>query len=173
MNDCHSLTSETRRHFTTGWKGFSWCMNLLTVDCILYSAGTVCVGLSQSQESTGEGWLGPCPHGDTCSRRARISPRQSGSMVSPGPCSGHLVTLTLSGRNAPASLKPKGTADAVESPRNPRLQYLESLSRKLPACSRGWAASGMGTAGRGMGYLCAWGWMCWIMTGWMNFRLRW
>ena len=32
---------------------------------------------------------------------------------------------------------------------------------------------GMDTAGRAVGYLSAWGWMCSIMTGWMSFLLRW
>lgn len=60
-----------------------------------------------TQRGTEYRLLGPCPHG-AGHHRARVSPRSgSGSVRSPRPCSGYLVTMSLSGRKAPASLTPR------------------------------------------------------------------
>lgn len=73
----------------------------------------------------------------------------------PGPCLVILVTLPPQAGNMLASLTFGGTWE----------------SRAQPPCGRGRQLQG--GHGGGRGYLSAWGWMCWIMTGWMSFRLRW
>lgn len=89
------FTSETRMLLTTGWQGLSLGVNLSTLDSIFHSVGTLRWPQLRAvrQESSREGWL---------------------ARMSPGPCLGHSVTLTLLGQEGPGFSNAYGTGDSAK-----------------------------------------------------------
>lgn len=94
MSDCQYDLSELAGTSTTSWQGFSSCAEpAVTVEGILYSVGTVCVGLCS--QSWGRASWDPVPL-VTCAATAL------GSLVLPGALdpAQRLVTSTLSGSSS-------------------------------------------------------------------------
>lgn len=143
MSDCQ-FDLVTSRHFTTGWQGFSWCVNLPWQLKASYTQwGQSVLASACRAGGAGGGRLGPCPHGNTCGH----SPRQSGPTRSPRSGSGHLVTLNpLRQEMSKLLVTPKGTADSVGPPRT--LAVIPSqLVQKAPSAveggqCRGWTQWG-------------------------------